>query len=308
VTNVIVVAGEALIDLVAEPDGRYRALPGGSPANVALGLARLGHQAELLARISRSPFGRLIRDHLTANGVGLRYAVTASERATLAVVTREPDTEPHYDFYLDGTADWGWSEGELPARLPADTVALCIGSLAMALEPSATILDGLLRRERDRVTVVFDPNVRPSVAPSLVRVEATVPLAHVVKVSEADLAWLAPGEAIEDVARRWVRTGPQLVVVTRGGRGAHAVTAGGTTVDVPGRRVDVVDTIGAGDAFTAALVAGLAQRHLLGPGQHRLAAIGKDDLRKIVEHATLVAALTCTRPGADPPTVDELAS
>lgn len=307
----IVVAGEALIDLVAEPDGRYRALPGGSPANVAVGLARLGRRTEMLARISRSPFGRLIRDHLDSNGVGLSHAVTAAQPATLAVVTRDPDTEPHYDFYLDGTADWAWSDSELPARLPDGTRALCTGSLALAIAPGADVLTGLLRREQGRVTIVLDPNVRPGVMDTgptgRARIEADVALADVVKVSAADLEALAPGEPVTDVAARWLSLGPRLVVVTRGADGAHAVTADGAAIDVPGRPVEVVDTIGAGDAFTSGLVDALDRHGLLGDGGHRLGRAGHVALRKIVEHATLVAALTCTRPGADPPDADVVA-
>lgn len=308
----IVIAGEALIDLVAEPDGRYRALPGGSPANVALGLARLGHRTELLARISQSPFGRLIREHLTSNGVGLHYAVTANEPATLAVVTRDSGAEPHYDFYLDGTADWAWSDGELPASLPGGTRALCTGSLALAIEPGADVLTGLLQREQGRVTIVFDPNIRPGVMDTgphgRARVEAAAALADVVKVSAADLETLMPGEAAADVATRWLSLGPRLVVVTRGADGAYAVSSGGARADVAGRPVEVVDTIGAGDAFTSGLVDALDQHALLGAGADRLETIDHVALREIVEHAALVAALTCARPGADPPSADVVAA
>ncbi|HEX6196363.1 MAG TPA: carbohydrate kinase [Jiangellaceae bacterium] len=304
----IVVAGEALIDLVAEPDGRYRALPGGSPANVAVGLARLGRPTEMLARISDSAFGRLIRDHLTGNGVGLRHAVTAAQPATLAVVTRPPGAEPHYDFYLDGTADWAWTDGEIPSRLPEGTRALCTGSLALARSPGAEVLAGLLERVHGRVTTVVDPNIRPGVMDvgpaGRARVEANVALADVVKVSAADLETIAPGEEPADVAKRWLSLGPRLVVVTRGAAGAYAVTSGGAQVEAPGRPVDVVDTIGAGDAFTSGLVDALDRHGLLVDGARRIEAADRVTLRRIVDHAALVAALTCTRPGADPPDAD----
>jgi fructokinase len=309
---VIVVVGEALIDLVAEPDARYRALPGGSPANVAVGLARLGHPTEMLARISRSPFGQLIREHLDSNGVGLGHAVTATQPATLAVVTRHPGAEPHYDFYLDGTADWAWSADELPEHLPAETRALCTGSLALAIAPGADVLARLLERERGRVPIVFDPNIRPGAMDTgptgRARVEENVALADVVKVSAADLESLAPGEALTDVAAHWLSLGPRLVVVTRGGDGAYAVTSGGVEIDVTATPVTVVDTIGAGDAFTSGLVAGLDQHGPLAEGAHRLGETDQVALRRIVEHATLVAALTCTRPGADPPDADTVVS
>lgn len=308
----IVVAGEALIDLIAEPDGRYRALPGGSPANVAVGLARLGHHTEMLARISDSAFGRIIRDHLAVNGVGLGHAVTAMQPATLAVVTRDPHAEPHYDFYLDGTADWAWSDGELPARLPDRTRAVCTGSLALAIAPGAEILAGMLEREHGRVTIVFDPNIRPGVMDvgpiGRARVETIAALADVVKVSAADLEALAPGEEPADVAARWLTLGPHLVVVTRGADGAFAATSRGVLVDVPASPVTVVDTVGAGDAFTSGLVDALDKHGLLGGAARRPGEVDQVALRNIVEHATLVAALTCTRPGADPPWADAVVS
>ncbi len=308
----IVVAGEALIDLVGEPDGRFRPVPGGSPANVAVALSRLGRRTELLARLGTGRFGRLIRDYLEANGVGLAYAVQADEPATLAVVSLDDTGGAHYDFYVDGTADWAWSADELPARLPAETAALCTGSLAVALQPGAAAIADLVEREsrRGETTVVLDPNLRPALLGSRdqarERVESLVALAGIVKVSEDDLAWLVPGEAVADVATRWLALGPRLVVVTLGGRGAHARTASGIEVSVPARPVTVVDTVGAGDAFTAGLVDGLSQRSALGTGAglDRLDAAG---LRAVLDHAAAVAALTCGRRGADPPTAAELA-
>ncbi len=311
----IVVAGEALVDLVDEGDGLFRAVAGGSPANVAVGLSRLGTPTEFLARLGTGRFGQIVRSHLIGSGVGLAYAVATTAPATVAVVSVAEDGHASYDFYVDGTADWGWSRDELPAALPSEAVALCTGSLAVAMEPGATALTALMRREHDRgaVTIVLDPNLRPAlVGPrdrARDRLAAQVGLADVVKVSDEDLAWIAPGENAEQVATSWLGAGPALVVVTRGGDGAIAMTGHGARVDVPARRVEVVDTVGAGDAFTAGLVDALRRHDLLGPGAHdRLARCGTTTLRDVAEQANLVAALTTARRGADPPTAAELAA
>ncbi len=310
----IVVAGEALVDLVTEEGERFRAVPGGSPANVAVGLARLGRPTQMLARLGTGRFGRIIRDHLTANGVGLDLAVVAKEPATVAVVTLDSAGRASYDFYVDGTADWGWSPDELPAVLPTGTVALCTGSLAVALEPAATVLTDLMSRESARgVSVVLDPNMRPTLIgdrrTAERRLEAQVSSADVVKVSDEDLAWVAPDVSPTDVASRWLERGPRLVVVTRGGAGASGLTLDGTRVDVPAYPVRVVDTVGAGDAFTAGLVDALARHDLLGgTARDRLGRCDIGTLRSVLERATLVAALTCARRGADPPSAAEVAA
>lgn len=313
VAGVIVVAGEALIDLVSEPDGRYRAVPGGSPANVAVGLARLGAPTQLLARIGSGRFGQIVRTHLASNGVGMAHAVDAPEPTTLAVVSLDDAGLPSYDFYVDGTADWGWSPDELPDPLPPGTAALCTGSLAIALEPGATALTGLLDREHRRgdVTIVLDPNLRPALLGSRqrtrVRLEAQLACSDVVKVSTEDLAWLAPGAAPREITAAWLSLGPELVVVTDGASGALAVTRAGSEVTVPAQPVELVDTVGAGDAFTSGLVQALRRRDLLGgSARTRLAAVEDAALHEIVTYAARVAALTCGRRGADPPTAAEV--
>ncbi|HEY9412830.1 MAG TPA: carbohydrate kinase [Jiangellaceae bacterium] len=316
----IVVAGEALVDLVPDPApgpsaGRnlFRAVPGGSPANVAVGLARLGAPTHLLARLGTGAFGAVVRGHLDANGVRLDHAVAAAEPTTLAVVSLDDAGHAAYDFYADGTADWGWCDDELPDRLPEGAVALCTGSIAAAREPGASALLRLVRRERARgvASIVLDPNLRPALLPSHAHVverwEELVTLADVVKVSDEDLAWLVPGSDPADVAERWARSGPALVVLTRGGQGAVAFTDGGGRVAVGARAVDVVDTVGAGDAFTAGLVDSLRLDDVLGGARRdELAGLGADALRRVLDRAARVAAITCSRRGADPPTAAEL--
>ncbi len=304
--------GEALIDLVpAERAGFYEAAPGGSPANVAIGLARLGVPVRFAARLSGDAFGRRLRAHLAANGVDLSSAIRADQPTSLAIVEVDPLGGVEYDFRVQGTADWQWTDAEL-AGIPVESVvALHTGSLAAALLPGSEPIERLVQRSRASATISYDPNCRPALTGSretvVQRVQRLVSLADVVKASAEDLAWLAPGRAPADVAAAWLRCGPALVVITLGAEGVLACARTTASVFRPGRRIEVVDTVGAGDAFVSALLAALYQRGLL--GAHRrgaLLTIGQPTLVEILDEAVLASAMTCARRGADPPTRAEL--
>ena len=319
----VCVIGEALIDLVLDPgsdrdpgsdhressDGsdRYTAHPGGSPYNVAIGLARLGQPSTLLARLSDDAFGRQLRRHAVHNGVDLSAAVAAPEPTTLAVVGLDEQRNAVYDFYLNGTADWQWTAAELD-RMPADTSWIHTGSLASWTAPGAPVIEAHLTRRRagSAVVVSYDPNIRPRLMPerdvAVVQIERMIALADVVKASAEDLEWLYPGVEIAQVLATWRKLGPALVVVTEGSDGAHAMTDDDELFTVPARRVAVVDTVGAGDAFMAGLINALARSGLA----HKVKSA--DSMRPIVAEAILVAALTCARAGANPPTASELAA
>jgi fructokinase len=311
---VIAVAGEALVDLVpADAGDRFDAAPGGSPANVAVTLARLEVPVRLLARLSSDLLGRRLRRHLEANGVDLAYAVRASEPTTLALVALDDDGVAEYDFRVDGTADWQWRDDELEHALEGGVVALHSGSLALTMPPGAAVLRRLLERARATATVSYDPNCRPllmgSSAAERERVDDLVRVADVVKVSSEDLTWLLPGREPEDVAADWLSRGPALVVVTLGADGALAAGREAGLVQRPGETVEVVDTVGAGDAFTGALLAGLYERGLLGaPRRAALGALAGDTLGAVLDEAVRASALTCERRGADPPTRSRLAA
>ena len=315
----ITVAGEALIDLVDEGGGRYRAHPGGSAANVSVGLARLGVPCSLLARVSTDVLGGQLAAHLAGNGVSLRDVVRAAEPTTLALASLDEAGQAAYSFYFQGTADWQWRRDELPGALAPDVTALHAGSLGLALAPGAQVLEDLLSAERARaqVTISIDPNVRPALAADradeVARVERQIRLAHIVKASDEDTGWLYPGLGCESVARAWQRLGPALVVITLGPRGAYALGPDGTEVRRSAPPVVVADTVGAGDAFSAGLLDALWRRSLLGPtgglpgaaglgGAAGLSRIGAREVAEVVDWAVLVAAVTCERPGADPPT------
>jgi fructokinase len=324
---VITVAGEAVIDLVDEGGGLYRAHPGGSAANAAVGLARLGVPCSILARLSTDALGGQLASHLAGNGVSLRDAVRAAEPTTLALASLDEAGRAAYSFYFQGTADWQWRRDELPGALAPDVTALHAGSMTLALAPGARAVEDLLaaERARGRVTISIDPNIRPHIAAGradeVARVERQIRLAHIVKASEEDTDWLYPGLGYELVARAWQRLGPDLVVITLGARGAYALAPDGTEVRRPARPVAVADTVGAGDAFCAGLLDALWRRGLLGSangppapddaaenagGVMPLGRIAAGDITEVVDWAVLAATVTCERPGADPPTRQEM--
>jgi len=297
--------GEALIDLVGQRGGStFVAHAGGSPANVALGLARLGDPVTLMTRLGDDAFGRMIREHLEAAGVVVDSSDDPQFATSLAIASLAAGVAS-YDFRI------GWDVGRLDP-LPIETRCLHTGSLATVLAPGSHAVIDLMRREheRRRVTISYDPNVRPAlmgdVTSARESVEELVALSDVVKVSDEDLAWLYPGEADEDVARRWLSGGPALVVVTRGGDGLYGVTPR-QEVRRDAVPIDLVDTVGAGDSFTSGLLDGLLSAGLIG-GEHRRAIAGTDEstLASILERAATVAAITCSRPGAAPPSRSEL--
>lgn len=306
------VLGEALLDLVQPtPGSPYVARPGGGPLNVAVGLRRLGHPTHLMARFSTRPLGEVIRDYAEQNDLDVSACPTTSDPATLAFATLDQRGAAAYDLYVDGTADWGWTEHELGAA-PPSTEAFHTGSLVSALSPAAGSVLRLMQclRASGDVLLSFDPNVRPDVigtrAAAVQRVVEYVGAAHVVKASEEDLAWLYPGCSVDDVLEQWAAAGPDLVVVTRGHDGCVARTSTGLYADIAGRQVHVVDTIGAGDAFMSGLLSGLADTANLSPAA--VAHLTTTDLESALQRATAVAACTCERAGADPPTRAEYAA
>ena len=306
----ILVCGEALIDLVPVPDAgepTYVARGGGSLFNVAIGLGRLRVPVAFLGRLSRDPFGRMLRTALEADGVDCRWVTEGGEPSTLAVVHVEHGAEPGYTFHGEGTADRLLRAEDLPADLPEEVAALHFGSISLVREPAASAYASLMRREHGRRLVSLDPNVRPGLvgdrAAYVARLEGWVALADLVKVSCADLAWLYPDRTAEEAAAAWLARGPAVVVVTRGGEGAVALGLAGR-VEVPGTQVAVADTVGAGDSFTAALLAALADAGRL--DRDALRGTTAAEMRAALAFANAAAAVTCTRPGAQPPTRAEM--
>jgi fructokinase len=308
----IVVCGEALIDLVPDidrpgDDQRYLARPGGSPTNVAVGLGRLGVDVRLVTRLAGDHFGRLLRDHLAGSNVDLRWAVSAPEPSTLAVVSLDAAGLAEYAFYVTGAADGGWTGADLPPNLPEGAALHVSGSLALGLPSMGDTFEVLLEREHGQRVVTLDPNVRPPIDGDddglRSRLDRWLGLVDVVKVSADDLAWLAPDEPVTAVAARWLERGPSLVVVTLGPKGALAVGRAGSA-ELPGVALTVADTVGAGDAFMSGLLAAFHTAGLL--SRDGLATVDTAAVTGALTFAQRVATITCTRVGADPPWRHEL--
>ncbi|MFD5942686.1 carbohydrate kinase family protein [Streptomyces griseus] len=295
------VIGECVADIVRLPEEPDRVHPGGSPANVAYGLARLGHDTTLLTQLGPDAHGRLIRDHLTAAGVEVRTDDAVGPTPS-AAVTLDDHGHATYAFEV------GWTLG--PVALDRTPGHVHTGSIAAVVEPGAATVLAAVESLRAGATVSYDPNVRPELmgerARAVVRVERCVALSDVVKASDEDLRWLYPGERPERVAERWLAAGPALVLVTRGGAGAFALFADGRAV-AAAPPVDVVDTVGAGDAFMSGTLHALAAHGLLGPGARgRLHAMDRGTVTDVLRHAVASAAVTVSRAGASPPGADEL--
>jgi fructokinase len=303
----ILISGEALIDLIPDPvrESAYDVALGGSPFNVAIGLARLGAQTAFVSRLSADGNGEALAASLAENGVDLSFIARDARPTMLAFVMRgTAKTGSRYSFYLDATAyDGAWP---FPAEWPKGGRHLHVGSVA-ALDPrhgQSVVL--ALTGARLRATVSFDPNIRPLVTPDRDAVrrlaERQVALAHLVKASEEDLEWLYPDRSVEDSLAAWTRSGPRFCVATLGDRGAVAML-GKERVEVPAPRVEVVDTVGAGDSFMSALLSAMDRDNALGA---KTPAPSRSDLERWLRFAAAASAITCTRKGSDPPTRTEV--
>jgi len=310
----ILVCGEALIDLlVGHPSGAglsSDAVPGGSPFNVAIGIARLGGSAGFLAKLSDDFFGQLLRQRLAAAGVDTSFVVPSALPTTLSVVVTAPDGQPHYAFYGEGAADRALQPSELPAILPDAVTAIAVGSYTLAVDPTATAIAQLVARESLRRTISIDPNLRPRVIGDVTawrpRFERLLGHCAIAKASVEDLDHLyGRGADLHAVASHWLARGPRLVVFTRGEHGA-IVFRGAEILERPGRTVDVIDTVGAGDTFHAALLVALDQQQLLKPDAIEAAPLAA--IARAVDFAIMASSITCSRRGADLPTLDDVES
>ena len=308
----IVVIGEALIDLIQQSDGRYEAKPGGAPANVSIALARLGTHVSYAGRMSTDKFGEKLYNWLFPEKIDMSLVERTSDPTTLAVASLDDQGKANYSFYLKGTSDWGWTLDSF-ANLEADPpAAIVIGSVATAIEPGASVIESLAGHlhSREASTVVIDLNIRPGLgferAAETVRVERQIKLAHIVKASDDDLAWLYPEHGPAETAGAWAAAG-HYVIMTRGAEGATLFTPSGDSVSVKAPTIDLVDTVGAGDSFLGATLYGLQQLAALGGrAEAALAKVTVDQWTNLLELAARVGAITCSRAGCNPPTLAEL--
>lgn len=298
----VLVVGEALVDVVPDRNGHPQDLPGGSPANVAITLGRLGRDVRLVTVLGDDDRGRLVRSWLEASRVTVLAQQPGSGRTSSAAVTLDASGAATYDF------DLAWDLGEVPHE---ECDVFHVGSIATVLAPGADVVLEAVRRHHGRALVSLDPNARPVLTPdhaaAVARVEELVALSGVVKVSDEDLEWLFPDAHPVATATRWATAGPGLVVVTRGGEGAVAVRPDGTVLEVPGVPVVVADTVGAGDTFSGVLIDTLLALGVSGAGgADALRALTDRDVLDVVTTAAIGAAVTVSRPGADPPDRAEL--
>jgi fructokinase len=304
--DLIVVAGESLVDLIVRADGRVEAVPGGGPFNTARALGRLGCRVAFLGRLSTDRFGRILRSRLEEDGVDLSLAPTTDDPSLLAVAEIDETGTATYRFHTAGTAAAGLEPADVASGLPAATRALHVGTLGLVLEPMATTIAALVHDATDDVLVMADPNIRPSAirdeAGYRERLGRLMPRFGIVKASVDDLRWLEPSMSAVAAAQKLVANGPAAILVTDGVEPIRVVGRGGTVV-VPVPDVPVVDTVGAGDAFGAGFLAAWIRN---GHRQPDLADL--DTVAEAVRFGVRVGAWTVGRAGADPPTLADLAA
>ncbi|HEX2647285.1 MAG TPA: carbohydrate kinase [Candidatus Dormibacteraeota bacterium] len=300
----IVVCGEALIDMIHNGDGTQRAAPGGGPFNTARALARLGVPTAFLGHLSSDAFGQELAFLLEQDGASLQFATIGPEKTTIAVAAVDSEGLAEYQFLVQGTSAPDLTPEMIPSEFGPDVIAIHLGTLGMVLEPMAHTLVGLAERERGKRLLMLDPNIRVGLTPDVEyreRLHHMIGLSTVVKASDADLAWLYPGIGFELAAERILDAGVDMVVVTLGADGAFGAHRD-ARVHVPAPQVHVVDTIGAGDAFGASLLAWLHDHDRIRPELR----LNHGELRAALGYACLAAAITCMRAGADPPRKSEL--
>lgn len=307
-----VVCGEALMDVFsAEETVSGMALDarvGGSPFNTAVGLARLGQPVAFFSAVSRGFLGERLMRALEAEGVGTSAVQRSDAPTTLSLIGLDANRVPSYSFYGEGCADRMLTSDAL-GSLPKGVRAIHLGSYATVVEPIASTLRALVEREHARTLIAYDPNIRLNVEPDLARWRDTLSWmltrTHLLKISEEDLQLLLPGMDSEAFAADALRQGVKLVVVTRGADGAVAWTPQ-VHAQVPTVQVEVLDTVGAGDTFQAALLTWLAEHGAL--SAPALQALSSADLERALGFAARAAAITCSRRGADMPRRSELAA
>jgi fructokinase len=293
----IAAAGSAVLNVHA----------GGGPANTAVALAQLGTPTRFVSRLATGVLGQLLRDRLVRSGVDLTSSVPADEPATLAIASVDEGGRTAYEFYASGTADWQWRPGELIPGQLSEAKCVHAGSLALIMKPGGQLIEDTLRAVRGHATISIDPNVRTTLVPPdryRDRLNAWCEIADIVRLSDEDLAQLYPDVPVEHVFAQWHDSGVRLVILTEGRHGAQA-SLDGERIAVPAAAVKVIDTVGAGDAFSAAFLHWLWRHEQLGS---RLTRLTPDDVRRALRFATYLAALTCTVPGANAPWAGHLDS
>ena len=306
----ILSCGESLIDFVPlhNSDGKisFSPHPGGSTYNVAIAISRLNVSCGFLGKISNDFFGDLLVADLKKNKVDTKFVIRTNDPTTLAFVSIVDGEEPKYAFYNNGSADGNLFVEDINRSFD-DIECMHFGSYSIAIEPVGKTLFELIKRESQNKVISIDPNIRPTLISDMnnykTRLEEMISYATIVKVSSADLFELYKSEDIETLANSWLKLGPKVVFVTRGGKGAYAATLKGSA-SIEGKKIKVKDTVGAGDTFQGALLAWLKNNEYL--FKNKLADIKENDLEECLLFANKAASITCMREGCDPPFYNEL--
>ena len=307
----ILCCGEALIDMIptptiAGPDG-FVPHSGGAVFNTSIALGRLGVRTGMLTGLSSDMFGRQLIESLKASHVDTSHVILSDRPTTLAFV-RLADGHATYCFFDENSAGRMIEADELPTLSP-DVSTLFFGGISLACEPAADAYAALLERESAERVVMIDPNIRPRFIKDIVhyrtRLDRMITRADIVKVSDEDLNWLLPAPLpLREKVAKLMETGPSVLILTRGGEGASGFLADGSEVQVPAQRVEITDTVGAGDTFNAGFLAKLSE--LGGLTRTHLATLSPDTLQHAMEHGAIAAAVTVSRAGANPPWSEEL--
>jgi fructokinase len=302
----VLVIGEALVDVVYGINGEIKNIPGGSPANTAVALARLGTKTYMKARTSSDQFGTEIRNYLTNQNVNLYYSLVVDSPSSVIDAVIQKDGSAKYEANLNGAADYGWTFAELNQEIDRDIQIIQLGSLTSYVEPGATNVEKWFAqlRQSDKYLLTFDPNIRHPLDGQNEkdvrnRAKRLASLSHVVKASDEDLNWIFSNDNPKDSAINIIKSGASLVFVTLGKKGAFVVNKELEIIEVPAKEIEVIDTIGAGDTFAAALITQLLENSWI--NENELEKLKTTDLTAILTNCALAATITCSRQGANPP-------
>ncbi len=304
----VAILGEAVIDFKAIGPLNFQGYPGGSPYNVSIAVARLGQPVTFMGQLSSDLLGVPLRSNLQENGVDTRYLLESSAPTTVAFV-EERNGQANFQFINGGAADTLYDPQPRP-NLPQSIRFVQFGSISLLYEPTATSIIEIVTAHRERALIVLDPNCRPALTPDKAtyrqKLEHYIRLAHILKISDQDLAWLEPGVPHVELANQWLTRGPLAVIVTGGEKGATLYRANMEPLHLPAPPVTVIDTVGAGDTFTGSLMVALLEQQC--DTLDELSHLSTAKWQSVLQFAIVAAALNCTKAGCNPPSRSELAA